>query len=136
MIKHPVSVKIFGHRKSHWDRADPEAGKGIHFITNGWVLSAQAGVNSYCSVDPRDKNSPMIKPHTLRPDCEIALWPVNEPIPGLEFKEDQYSLGWIPWQKVIEILWWLMTLDHVPAKDEVRRQVLSIARRREVRDVG
>lgn len=103
-----------------------DAGRGIHIITNGWVLSAQAGWGNYHSCDPSRHSGGTLEGKTIRPDCEIALWPhpEGEMIP----LDNDTVMGWVPWAAVFEITCWLMHLDHVPTETEIGNKVLDAVR--------
>ena len=109
-----------------FDGVKKDAGRGIHIITNGWVISAQAGWGNYHSCDPSRYSGMTLEGKTVRPNCEMALWP--HPNGGMIMLGNGSVMGWVPWAAVFEIAHWLMTLDHMPAESEVQSYVLNATR--------
>lgn len=127
----PISVRIFGES----DKSFPEnistehgtVGRGLHFMVNGWVLSTQAGYGNYCSTDP-SRTGEKLTARTVRPDCEIALWELeNDGKGGLIGLDDDTVLGWVPWEAVIEIIHSLANMQETPSEDQMRAIVLRMA---------
>lgn len=118
-----VSLCIRAEGRGHSAGVAEGAGQGIHIITNGWVLSAQAGWGNYHSCDPSRHPGMILERDTVRPDCEIALWP--HPDGDMINLGSDNVIGWMPWAAVFEIACWLMHLDHVPDGEEVRATVLA-----------
>jgi len=118
-----IGVKIFGETAILDDKVERGAGKGMHFIVNGWVLSAQAGFGSYCSQDPMRCNNKLLM-NTLRTDCEIALWRDN----GFDMikLDNDTIMGWVKWDMVFDIIEWLRKQKSVPVEEQVRKKVLQL----------
>ena len=117
-MKHPVSVKIFGESSSF---GEPETGKGIHFITNGYTFSAQAGWGNYCSADP-NRGGDRLTPNTIRDDCEIAIWE-NTDGSLIQISEHDSVRGWVPWGNILDMVEWLRSQPDTPTKEDVIKQI-------------
>ena len=117
-----VTLRIFGE-SVHFNDVDEGAGRGMHFIVNGWVLSAQSGWGSYCSADP-NRSKCRLNSHTIRTDCEIALWQVDNK--DLIHLDGDSVMGWVCWDMVFDIIEWLRKQKQSPDEEQVRRKVLSL----------
>lgn len=124
----PVHVKIFGESSAFRQEVDEGAGRGVHFISNGWTVSAQAGWGSYCSADPT-RSGEVLTRQTIRVDCEIAIWPS---VDGkmICFGTDTVK-GWVPWEVVVELVHWLSCRDEIPTEGELVEKLLEIGRSRD-----
>jgi hypothetical protein len=98
-MKSPINVK-------HWTKGDV---KGIHFTTNGWVISAIMGNTVYSSYNGDD---------AFNPDCEIALWRTSDN-KMIEIENDTVK-GWVEWGNVIDLVEWIRVQDETPDEDAVR----------------
>lgn len=117
-----VKLKIFGE-SVNFDNVEKGAGKGIHFIVNGWTLSAQAGWGNYCSEDPTRCEEKLTR-NTIRTDCEIALWK-DENKNMIELNGDNV-MGWVSWDMVFDIIEWLRKLEKIPTTSEVKSRILKL----------
>ncbi len=116
-------VRIYGETTSFEDMRNVEkgSGRGIHFITNGWCLSAQAGWGNYCSEDPSRSKIKLTK-ETIRTDCEIAIW--EESGGKMLTLGDDTVMGWVSWDMVIDIIIFLRNnkpLTKSQVQDEICR---------------
>ena len=98
-------------------------GRGIHFLVNGWCLSAQAGWGSYCSQDP-SRNHCKLTQDTIRTDCEIAMWNIKDD--AMIDLDGDTVMGWVGWDMVFDIIEWLRKLKNVPTEAEVKSRILKL----------
>lgn len=111
---------------------DKDVGRGMHFIVNDWVLSAQAGWGSYCSADPNRSNCRLTK-DTIRYDCEIAMWKVLD---NKMIKLDGDTImGWVSWDMVFDIINWLRKQKEIPTERKVRNEVIKLKNIYDIKEV-
>lgn len=116
-------LKIFGETMP--ENVGKGSGKGLHFIVNGWCLSAQAGWGNYCSQDPtRCKID--LDPNTIRTDCEIAIWNTKDN-KMIKLHNDSV-MGWISWDLVFDIVEWLRKSKKIPKTQTVRKKIFELER--------
>jgi len=127
-MSNPVTVRLFGHH-AHWEGVEEGAGQGIHFIVNGWTLSAQAGFGHYCSSDPSRVDGLILTNQLIRPDCEIALWADTDGF--IKLGNHDSVIGWVPWGIVIELVHWLAHQVAEPSETAVRNKVCELVRENE-----
>lgn len=115
-----ITLKIFGETMSMND-VEEGSGKGIHFLVNGWCLSAQAGWGNYCSEDPT-RNHCRLTRNTIRTNCEIAMWNIKNDA-MIELDGDSV-MDWVNWDMVFDIIGWLRRQKTIPTERKVRNSVL------------
>lgn len=120
-----IKVKIFGQSDMLDGKIESGAGRGMHFILNGWTLSTQAGWGNYCSEDPTRIHDKLFK-NTIRTDCEIALW--NEKDSKMVRLENDTVMGWVSWDMVFDIVQWLKKQKKIPTERKVRNKVIKLKR--------
>lgn len=108
---HKIVTKIFGHGDS-FPEASSSSGSGIHFIVNGWTVSAQAGWGHYCSANPTRNGGVPLHRDTIRRDCEVAIW--DDDNNWLDFGGDNVK-GWVNWHVVINLVAWLSAAAGKPS---------------------
>ena len=123
-----ISLKIFaetmGQVEDNFDmKCDKDVGRGMHFIINGWLLSAQAGWGNYCSADPSRSNCRLTR-DTIRDNCEIALWKTKDD--KMIKLENDTVMGWVKWDMVFDIIEWLRKKKEMPTEKQVRNKVLHL----------
>jgi len=112
-----TTVRLFGEIDDLYSKRG--TGKGIHIISNGWCISAQAGRGNYCSV-----GDDHLTHHTIRIDCEIALWQVAEG-DMIELEGDTV-MGWVSWDVVFDFISWLRDQKTSPDTSTVRSKILEL----------
>lgn len=115
----PVHVRLQADNPDRYPDVESGAGRGIHVIANGWVVSAQAGWGSYCSSDPTRTHTPLTK-SSVRVDCEVAYWS-QESEEMVDLGRDTVD-GWVPWGVVFDMVEWIRSLDGTPDPDVVAEQ--------------
>ena len=123
-----ITVKIFGQTDMMDGNVKSGAGRGMHFMVNGWCLSAQAGWGSYCSEDPTRCNK-ALDISTIRTDCEIALWKTVDNATNMINLGSDTVMGWVKWDMVFDIIQWLKGKKDVPSEKQIRNKVLSLRKR-------
>lgn len=118
-----LNLKIFGETMP--DNVEKGAGKGLHFIINGWCLSAQAGWGNYCSQDPTRCKIDLTQ-NTVRTDCEIAIW--NTKDNKMIKLHNGTVMGWVSWDLVFDIVEWLRKLNREPKTSTVRKKIFELER--------
>jgi len=126
-----ITLKIYGER-THFDDVEERAGRGMHFMINGWVLSAQSGWGSYCSADPT-RSKTKLTFDTVRTDCEIALWKAKDN--NLIKLEHDTVMGWVSWDMVFDIIEWLRKQKEIPLEKQVRTKVISLKNKYDTEEV-
>ena len=124
-----IGVKIFaetmGQAGDDMFKCDKNAGRGMHFIVNGWCLSAQAGWGNYCSADPSRSHCKLTH-DTIRHDCEIALWKAVDNATNMIKLDSDTVMGWVKWDMVFDIIQWLRKQKDIPTEKQVRSKVLDL----------
>ena len=117
-----ITLKIFGESE-YGNDVEEKTGRGMHFIVNGWLLSAQAGWGSYCSADPTRSHCKLTG-DTVRTDCEIALW--NTKDNNMIILDEEIVMGYVKWDMVFDIIEWLRKQKSIPTEKQVRDKVLHL----------
>jgi len=127
-----IKLKLYGETMPN--NVVKGSGKGIHFLINGWCLSAQAGWGNYCSEDPTRCNIDL-KPDTIRTDCEIALW--NTKDDNMIELDGDTVMGWVCWDMVFDIVEWLRKQKTIPMEKQLRDKVLRFKNKyiKEVKEI-
>jgi len=120
-----ITVKIFGQTDMMDGMVERGSGRGMHFMVNGWVLSAQAGWGSYCSEDPT-RCRIELETNTTRTDCEIALWKMVGNATDMIKLDSDIVMGWVKWDMVFDIIQWLREQEDTPTEKQVRDKVLNL----------
>lgn len=116
-----LNLKIFGETMPN--NVESGSGKGIHFIVNGWCLSAQAGWGNYCSQDPTRCHIDLT-PNIIRTDCEIAIW--NTKNDKMIKLENDTVMGWVSWDMVFDIIEYLRKVKPDYKESTIRRRILEL----------
>ena len=117
-----ITLKLFGETMPTND-VEEGSGKGIHFLVNGWCLSAQAGWGNYCSEDPT-RNHCKLTRNTTRTDCEIALWNIKDD--DMIKLDGDTVMGWVEWDMVFDVIQWLRKQKEIPTGRKVRNKILYL----------
>ena len=113
---HKITTKIFGHSPGFSDVGENGVGRGIHFITNGWTVSAQVGWGHYHSADPSRTGGVPLRGDTIRENCEVAIW--DDDNNWIHFGPDTVK-GWVNWHVVISLVCWLSSATDKPSASKV-----------------